>query len=65
VAVGGVGHSSVVLAGGVAATVGFAVFAANLVGVVVRHGPESLRLGIFGGSDEDESRDADRGEQFP
>jgi len=32
------------LAGGIAATLGFGVFAANLVGVVLRHGPESLRV---------------------
>jgi len=32
------------LAGGVAATLGFGIFAANLVGVVLRHGPESLRI---------------------
>ncbi|NHN60261.1 MULTISPECIES: hypothetical protein [Halorussus] len=32
------------LVGGVAATLGFGVFAVNLAGVVVRHGPESLRV---------------------
>ncbi|RBI59215.1 hypothetical protein DMJ13_23905 [halophilic archaeon] len=43
------------LVGGVVATLGFAVFVLNLVGVVVRHGPESLRVGFLAraGSDPD------------
>ncbi|WP_435176730.1 hypothetical protein [Halorussus sp. AFM4] len=56
------GSGSARLAGGVAATLGFAVFAANLAGVVVRHGPESLRVGALGGAS-GESGDPD--EQFP
>jgi len=61
------GIESAVLVGGLAATLGFAIFAANLVGVVVRHGPESLRIEFLaGGVDaEDESRDSDHSEQFP
>ncbi|WP_137284420.1 hypothetical protein [Halorussus salinisoli] len=58
--VGAVGTARLV--GAVAATLGFAVFSANLVGVVVRHGPESLRIGAVG-SPAAESGDPD--EQFP
>ncbi|MFC4450920.1 hypothetical protein [Halorussus aquaticus] len=52
------------LVGGALATFGFAVFAANLTGVVVRHGPESLRIGAFGGTSPTSS-DGDPDEQFP
>jgi cbb3-type cytochrome oxidase subunit 1 len=59
--VGGV--ETALLAGGTLATLGFAVFAANLTGVVVRHGPESLRVGALGGATEKSTDDAD--EQSP
>jgi hypothetical protein len=58
------GVGSAVLVGSVAATLGFAIFATNLVGVVARHGPESLRVGFLAGK-AGESCDADSGEQFP
>ncbi|MFC7082238.1 hypothetical protein [Halorussus caseinilyticus] len=45
------------LVGGVAATLGFAVFAANLVGVVVRHGPDPLRIDALGASPTDSDPD--------
>ncbi|WP_132056812.1 hypothetical protein [Halorussus amylolyticus] len=48
-----------VLVGGIATTIGFGVFAANLVGVVVRHGPESLRVGFLGGRESASDSDAD------
>lgn len=40
------------LAGGAAVSLGFVVFSANLVGVVARHGPESLRIGFLDASEE-------------
>lgn len=39
------------LFGGVLATLGFALFAANLIGVVVRHGPDPLRTDRLAGDD--------------
>ncbi|WP_134668912.1 hypothetical protein [Halorussus marinus] len=47
------------LAGGVAATLGFGLFAANLVGVVLRHGPEALRIEVLAA--EAAERDPDDG----
>ncbi|UPW01396.1 hypothetical protein M0R88_04665 [Halorussus gelatinilyticus] len=51
VVLGEVGDAeALLLAGGALALVGFTAFAANLTGVVVRHGPESLRVGTLGES---------------
>ncbi|UPV75345.1 hypothetical protein M0R89_04585 [Halorussus limi] len=61
--VGGV--EAALFVGGALATLGFAVFAANLTGVVVRHGPESLRIGALGGSAASGEAADDPDEQFP
>jgi hypothetical protein len=58
------GVDASILLGGALATLGFAVFAANMAGVVVRHGPESLRIGALGGAS-GEAADTDPDEQFP
>ncbi|USZ67230.1 hypothetical protein NGM10_10865 [Halorussus salilacus] len=68
VVVGGelAGVDPAVLVGGIAATIGFAVFAANLVGVVVRHGPESLRIGRLAAEEATRSdADPDPDERYP
>ena len=56
--VGSPGPPRVVVLGGVLATLGVGLFAANLFGVVVRHGPESLRVDRFA-VDDGESRPVD------
>jgi hypothetical protein len=57
------GLDGALLAGGVAATLGFVVFAVNLLGVVARHGPDSLRVEAFSG--EAASGDLDADERVP
>ena len=60
------GVEEALVVGGAAALAGFAVFAANLTGVVVRHGPESLRVGALAGSAESETGDpADDADELP
>ncbi|WP_276299136.1 hypothetical protein [Halorussus lipolyticus] len=53
------------LLGGALALVGFAVFSGNLVGVVVRHGPESLRIDALGSETGGDAPERDPDEQFP
>ena len=45
------------IVGGIAATVGFVLFSANLVGVVVRHGPELLQVNSFAQAERDPDTD--------
>ncbi|WP_135853605.1 hypothetical protein [Halorussus salinus] len=60
------GVEEALVVGGAVALAGFAVFAANLTGVVVRHGPESLRVGALAGSAESGTGDpADDADELP